>query len=117
MWLITSLMLTLLGGRQGIVGNCEASRVDLSCVLMWNDKFIAYVSRQLKFPEKNYQIHDKELDVVVFSLTILYHYLYGVHVDVFTDHKSLQYVLTKKELNLKQSRYLELHKDYNLSIL
>nr|AAT39297.2 Gag-pol protein, putative [Solanum demissum] len=45
------------------------------------------------------------------------HHLYGVHVDIFTDHKSLQYVLTQKELNLRQRRWLELLKDYNLSIL
>ena len=40
-----------------------------------------------------------------------------MHVDVFTDHKSLQYVLTQKELNLRQMRWLELLKDYDLSIL
>ena len=40
-----------------------------------------------------------------------------VHVDVFTDYKSLQYVFTQKELNLRQRRWLELLKDYDLSIL
>ena len=40
-----------------------------------------------------------------------------MHVDIFTDHKSLQYVFTQKELNLRQSRWLELLKDYDMSIL
>lgn len=45
------------------------------------------------------------------------HYLYGVHVDVFSDHKSLQYVFSQKDLNLHQRKWLELLKDYNMSIL
>ena len=48
-------------------------------------KVIAYASRQLKNHEKNYPIHDLELASVVFALKIWRHYLYGVHVDMFTD--------------------------------
>ncbi|KAJ8773394.1 hypothetical protein K2173_028571 [Erythroxylum novogranatense] len=44
------------------------------------------------------------------------HYLYGVTTRVFTDHKSLKYLLTQKELNLRQRRWLELLKDYDLVI-
>ncbi|WMV28751.1 hypothetical protein MTR67_022136 [Solanum verrucosum] len=77
----------------------------------------AYASRQLKVHEKNYPTHDLELAAVVFALKIWRHYLYGVHVDIFTDHKSLQYVLTQKKLNLRQRRWLELLKDYDVSIL
>ncbi|WMV38514.1 hypothetical protein MTR67_031899 [Solanum verrucosum] len=36
---------------------------------------------------------------------------------MFTDHKSLQYVFSQKELNLRQRRWLELLKDYDMSIL
>lgn len=42
--------------------------------------------------------------------------MYGVHVDVFTDHNSLQYVFTQKELNLRQRRWLEFLKDYDMSV-
>ena len=54
---------------------------------------------------------------MVFALKIWRHYLYGVHVDVYTDHKSLQYVFTQKELNIQQQRWLELLKDYDMSVL
>ena len=74
--------------------------MSLGCVLMQNDKMIAYALRQLKLHDMNYPTHDLELAVVVFALINWRHYLYGVHVDVFTDHKSLQYVCTQKELNL-----------------
>ncbi|KAH0715068.1 hypothetical protein KY284_007973 [Solanum tuberosum] len=116
-WLTTASVLTLPEGTQGFVVYCDASRVGLGCVLMQNDKVIAYASRQLKVHEKNYPTHDLELAVVVFALKIWRHYLYGVHVDIFTDHKILQYVFTQTELNLKQRRWLELLKDYDMSIL
>ena len=70
----------------------------------------------LKCMRKNYPTHALELVAVVFALKIWRHYLYGVHVDVFTDHKSLQYVFTQKELNLCQRRWLEFLKDYDMSV-
>ena len=75
---------------------CDASRVGLGCVLMQDSKVIAYESRQLKIHEKNYPTHDLELAVVVFVLKLLRNYLYGVHVDVFTEHKSLLQVFTHR---------------------
>ncbi|KAH0678966.1 hypothetical protein KY284_020051 [Solanum tuberosum] len=80
--LTSATVLTLPEGTQGFVVYCDASRVGLGCVLMQNGKVIAYASRQLKVHEKNYPTHDLKLAVVVFSLKIWCHYLYGVHVDV-----------------------------------
>ena len=85
-----------LEGSDGYVIYWDASRVGLGCVLMERDKVISYASRKLKMHEKNYSIDDLEIAAVVFALMIWRHYLYGVHVDVFTDHKMLQYVFTQK---------------------
>ena len=98
------------------MGYCDASGVGLGCVLMQAGKVIAYASRQLKVHDKNHLTHDLKLAVVVFALKLWRHYLYGVHVDVFTDHKSLQYVFTQRELNLRQRRWLELLKDYDMNV-
>ncbi|KAH0719580.1 hypothetical protein KY285_015611 [Solanum tuberosum] len=87
-----------------------------SGILQTRGKVIAYASRKLKEHEKNYPTHDLELVAVVFALKIWRHYLYGVHVDVFTDHKSFKYVFTQKELNLRQRRWLEFLKDYDMSV-
>ena len=103
----TATILTLLEGTQGFVVYFDASRVGLGCALMQNDKVIAYASRQLKVNKKNYLTHDLELIDVVFALKIWCNYLYGVHVYAFTNHKSLQYVFTQKELNLRQRRWLD----------
>ena len=94
----------------------DASRLALVCVLMQGGKVIAYASRQLKVHEKNYPTHDLESTALVFALRLWRHYLSGVHVDVFTDHKSIQYVFTQRELNLRQRRWLELLKDYNMNV-
>ncbi|XP_075103947.1 uncharacterized protein LOC142178428 [Nicotiana tabacum] len=110
-------VLTLPEGTEGFVVYCDASGVGLGCVLIQHGKVIAYASRQLKAHEKNYPTHDLELAAVVFALKIWRHYLYGVHVDIFTDHKSLQYIFKQRELNLRQRRWLELLKDYDVDIL
>ena len=102
--------------RHWFVVYSDASRQGIGCVLMQNDRVIAYASRQLKKHEENYPTYDLELVVVVFSLKIRRHYLYGVPCRIFTDHKSLQYIFAQKELNLRQRRWLELIKDYDCTI-
>ena len=92
--LTSAPVLTLPDGVDGFVVYCDASRVGLGCVLMQKGKVIAYAFRQLKPYEKNYPTYDLELAAIVFTLKMWRHYLYGVHVYVFTDHKSLQYVFT-----------------------
>ncbi|XP_070014154.1 uncharacterized protein [Nicotiana sylvestris] len=84
---------------------------------MQRGKVIAYASRQLKKDEKNYLTHDLELAAVIYALKIWRHYIYDVHVDIYTDHKSLQYIFKQKEFNLRQGRWLELLKDYDVEIL
>ena len=67
--------------------------------------------------ERNYPTHDLELATVVFALKQWRHYLYGVKCEVYTDHRSLQYVFTQKDLNFRQRRLMELLKDYDITIL
>ena len=114
--LTSALVLALPNGKDEFVVYCDASWQGLGCVLMQNDRVIAYASRQLKKHEENYPTHELELAVVVFALKIWRHYLYGVPCKIFTDHKSLQYSFTQKESNLRQRKWLELIKDYDCTI-
>ncbi|XP_070056658.1 uncharacterized protein [Nicotiana tomentosiformis] len=82
---------------------CDASRVGISAVLMQDVMVIVYASRQLKTHEKNYPVHNLELVAIVHALKIWWHYLYGVPYE--------------RDLNLRQRRWLELLKDYDISIL
>ncbi|KAK8684207.1 hypothetical protein V6N13_040237 [Hibiscus sabdariffa] len=85
-------------------------------ILIYSHNVVAYASRQLKPHELNYPTHDLELAGIVFALKIWRHYLYGEKCHMFTNHKSLKYVLTQKDLNLRQRRLMELLKDYDLVI-
>ena len=95
---------------------CDASRLGLGCVLMQDVRVVSYASRQLKPHELNYATHDLELAAVVHALKTWRHYLIGNRCDVYTDHKSLKYILTQKELNLRKRRWLELIKDYDMKL-
>ena len=79
-------------------------------------KVVAYASKQLKPHEQNYPTHDLELATVVFAFKIWRHYLYGEKCRSFTDHNSMKYLLTLKDLNLRQRLWLELFKDYDCII-
>ncbi|KAL0553926.1 hypothetical protein IC582_007830 [Cucumis melo] len=115
--LVTAPVLTVPDGSGNFVIYSDASKKGLGCVLMQQDKVVAYASRQLKTHEQNYPTHDLELAAVVFALKIWRHYLYGEKIQIYTDHKSLKYFFTQKELNMRQRRWLELVKDYDCEIL
>jgi len=83
---------------------------------MQEGRVIAYASRQLKPHEENYPTHDLELAAVVHALKIWLHYLLGNTCHLYTDHKSLKYIFTQAELNMRQRRWLELIKDYDLEV-
>jgi ribonuclease HI len=95
---------------------CDASSTGLGSVLMQDNRVIAYASRALRPHEQNYPTHDLELAAVVHALKMWRHYLMGTHYNIYTDHKSLKYVFTQVDLNMKQRRWLELIKDYDLKV-
>jgi hypothetical protein len=88
----------------------------LGGVLMQMQRVVAYASCQLRVHEQNYPTHDLELATTVFTLKMWRHYLYGVQFELFTDHKSLRYLFSQKELNQRQSRWLEFIKDYEFAL-
>ncbi|GKA32547.1 putative reverse transcriptase domain-containing protein [Tanacetum coccineum] len=81
-------ILALSEGTKDFVVYCDASLKGYGAVLMQKEKVIA----------------------------LWRHYLYGTKCVVFTDHKSLQYILNQKELNLRQRRWIELLSDYDCEI-
>ena len=114
--LTTAPILSLPAGSGGFVVCTDASGIELGCVLMQNDKVIAYGSRQLKDHKKKYAAHDLELAVVVLALKMWRHYLYGETFEVRSDHRSLQYLFSQKEMNNRQIRWMEYIKDFDFPI-
>jgi hypothetical protein len=73
---------------------CDASGTVLGCVLMQDNRVIAYTSRALWPHEQNYPTHGLELAAVVHALKMWRHYLMGTQCNIFTNHKSLKYIFT-----------------------
>jgi hypothetical protein len=88
----------------------------IGCVLMQDGHVVVYASRQLRKHEEKYLTHDMELVAMVHALKIWRHYIIGKRCEVYSDHKSLKYIFTQPDLNLRQRRWLELIKDYDLGI-
>jgi ribonuclease HI len=95
---------------------CDASGQGIGCVLMQDGHVLAYASWQLRKHEVNYLTHDLELAAVVHALNIWVHYLMGKRCEIYTDQKSLKYIFMQSNLNLRQRRWLELIKNYDLGI-
>ena len=57
-----------------------------------------------------------ELAAVVFALEIWPHYLYGEEFEVYSDHKSLKYIFTQWDLNMRQCRWMEFLEDYDFTL-
>ncbi|WVZ61667.1 LOW QUALITY PROTEIN: hypothetical protein U9M48_011505 [Paspalum notatum var. saurae] len=81
---------------------CDASGNGPGRVPMQEGRVIAYASRQPRKHEANYRTHDLELAAVVHALKIWRHYTLGNTCHIYTDHKSLMYILTQPELNMRQ---------------
>jgi hypothetical protein len=114
--LMSPPVLVMLDLQKGFDIYCDACDQGLGCVLMQEGHVIAYASRQLRKHELNYPTHDLELAVVVHALKRWRHYIMGTKCQVYIDHKSLKHIFTQKDLNLRQRRWLELIKDYDLEI-
>jgi hypothetical protein len=83
---------------------------------MQDGHVVSYASHQLRKHEDNYPTHDLGLAAVVHALKIWRHYLIDHRCEIYSDHKSLKYIFTQTNLNLRQRRWLELIKDYDIGI-
>jgi hypothetical protein len=95
---------------------CDTSGQGIGCVLMQDGHVVAYASRQLRKHEEKYLTHNLELVAIVHALNIWRQYIIGKICEVYSYHKSLQYIFIHPDLNLRQKRWLELIKDYDLGI-
>jgi hypothetical protein len=114
--LTTALVLAQPDNTKSVDVYCAASGIGLGCVLMQDNRVIAYASRAVRPHEQNYPTHDLELAAIVHALKIWRHYLMGAHCNIYTDHKRLKYIFTQADLNMRQKRWLELIKDYDLEV-
>ena len=95
---------------------CDASKDELGCVLMQSERVVSYGYQQLKNHEHSYHTYDMELVAIVFILKVLRHYLYGEKFEVFSNHKSLKYIFTQRDLNMRQCRWMKYLEDFEFTL-
>jgi hypothetical protein len=74
----------------------------LGCVLLQHGHIVVYASRQLRKHQEKYPTHDLELAILIHALKIWRHYIFNKRCEVYSDHKSLKYIFTQPDLNLRQ---------------
>jgi hypothetical protein len=77
---------------------------------------VAYDSYQLNDAEKNYPVHEKELLAIVKALKKWRSHLLGARFEVFTDHRTLEYFQSQKEMSRRQMRWSMYLADFDYSI-
>jgi len=86
-----------------------ASRAVLSQRLPREEKWhpVAFYSKSLSPVERNYEIHDKEMLAIICALEEWRYFLEGARhpVEIWTDHKNLEYFMTAKKLNHHQAHW------------
>ena len=102
--LTTALVLATPDSTKPFDVYCDASGTGLGCVLMQDNRLIAYASRALRNHEKNYPTYDLELATVIHALKLWRHHLMGTHCNIYTNHKSLKYIFTQADPNMRQRR-------------
>ena len=112
---LAPIMIFLERGRRYTV-YCDASKDRLGCVLIQSERVVAYGSRQCKNHDQSYLAHEMELAAIVLDLKAWLHYLYGEQFEVFSDHKSLKYIFTQRDLNMRQRRGMEYLEDYDFTL-
>lgn len=79
---------------------------------------VAFFSKTMAPAELDYEIHDKEMLAIVRSFGHWRAELQGTSkkIEIFTDHKALEYFMTTKALNARQARWAELLSEFNFLI-
>lgn len=89
-------ILILLNPIESFVVYCDALKMGLGGVLMYNRQVVDYASIQLRVHEMNYCMHDLELATMVLMLKIWRYYLFSSKFKVFNGPKSLKYLFDQK---------------------
>jgi len=114
--LTSAPVLTVLDGMKSFTIYTDTCGMRLCAVLMQEGRVVTYASRLPKDHEKRSSTHDLELASIVFVLKIYRHYHLEERFELFIDHKSLKYLFSQRDLNLRRQRWTEFLASYDFEI-
>ncbi|GBM44268.1 Retrovirus-related Pol polyprotein from transposon 297, partial [Araneus ventricosus] len=118
--LSSSPILTYPRTDKDFILDTDASNEGIGAVLSQNtgneERVIAYFSKSLGKPERNYCVTRKELLAIVKSIEHFHHYLYGRKFLLRTDHASLRWLLNFKEPEGQIARWIQRLQEYDFEI-
>ncbi|GBN37648.1 Retrovirus-related Pol polyprotein from transposon 297, partial [Araneus ventricosus] len=118
--LTSSPILTYPRTDKDFILDTDASNEGIGAVLSQNigneERVIAYFSKSLGKPERNYCVTRKELLAIVKSIEHFHHYLYGRKFLLRTDHASLRWLLNFKEPEGQIARWIQRLQEYDFEI-
>ncbi|GBM83231.1 Retrovirus-related Pol polyprotein from transposon 297 [Araneus ventricosus] len=118
--LTSSPILTYPRTDKDFILDTDASNEGIGAVLSQNigneERVIAYFSKSLGKPERNYCVTRKELLAIVKSIEYFHHYLYRRKFLLRTDHASLRWLLNFKEPEGQIARWIQRLQEYDFEI-
>ena len=113
---LTSAPILIVPDRgQGYTVYCDASRAGLGCFdAVWEGSSLWFSSVEESRAELPHTRHG--VGGRVFAFKIWSHYLYDEEFEVYSDHKSLKYIFTQRDLNMRQRRWMEFLEDYDFTL-
>jgi hypothetical protein len=94
----------------------DASKEHLGVVLMYEGGVIAYVFHKCKNRENDYATYDLELAIVVMTLKLWRHYLIGRTFELKTNHSTVKYIFTQRDLKYHYQCQIALLSEYDFVI-
>ena len=95
-YIVNSPVLAHFKDDEPLIIQCDASSNGIGCVLLQNDRPIAFASRSIRKNETNWAIIEKEMRSVLFAMEKFHYFVYGKEVTVKSDHKPLINIMKKK---------------------
>ncbi len=86
--------------------HCDASSDGIGAVLMQEKHPIPFGSRKLWEVEKSYFVYDREMLAIMHALAKFQSYLVGGHFVIKTDHNSIKYFMSQRDLNDRQKKWV-----------
>lgn len=119
--LLTAPVLAYPDPEKSYILDTDASNVGIGAVLSQEvggkERVIAYASRALSKPERNYCVTRRELLAVVVYLKHFRQYLYGSKITVRTDHGALRWLLNFRDPQAQMARWLQVIAEYDIEIV